>query len=179
MLIGLTGAAGCGKSTAAQHLIGVYGFLRVKLAEPLKDMLRAVGLTDDEIEGHLKEKPCAILCGNTPRHAMITLGTEWGRECIGSNFWTGLWTRKVERYLDEGHDIVVDDCRFQNEVEAIEALGGHVIKVIRPCNDLPAINHVSEAGVEAHMSLFNDGPVEILHHRLAGLMHHLPFKRTA
>jgi hypothetical protein len=181
MLIGFTGAAGCGKSTAAKHLVATYGFVRVRFAGPLKDMLKAIGLTDDHVDGHLKEVPCGLLCGKTPRHAMITLGTEWGRDLIHPTLWTTLWRHQVNQVLDEGGDVVVDDVRFPNEVAALEALGGHLIKVIRPGAELPVINHVSEAGVEGHMSLFNDGPVEILHHRLAGFVHHLPLttRRTA
>ncbi len=47
--------------------------------------------TEDKIEGSLKAKPCSLLAGKTPRHAMQTLGTEWGRNCIGDGFWINLW----------------------------------------------------------------------------------------
>jgi hypothetical protein len=49
---------------------------QVKFAGPLKSMCMALGLTEAHIEGHLKEVPCELLCGQTPRHAMQTLGTE-------------------------------------------------------------------------------------------------------
>jgi hypothetical protein len=179
MLIAFTGAAGSGKSTASRFLVEERGFTLVKFAAPLKDMLRAIGLTEDEIEGHLKEKPCATLCGRSPRHAMITLGTEWGRDLIDDGFWVSLWARRVARILDEGGSVVTDDCRFDNEAAAVEGLGGSIVKVIRPGADMPVINHVSENGVAAHLSIFNDGPPEILRYRVDGLIHWLPLKRLA
>ena len=41
MIIGLAGAAGCGKSTAAAYLAERLGYARCRFATPLKDMLRA------------------------------------------------------------------------------------------------------------------------------------------
>jgi hypothetical protein len=78
-LIALTGYAGSGKSTLADILACEHGFTVVKFAGPLKAMLRALGLDEREIEGDLKEQPCQLLAGHTPRRAMQTLGTEWGR----------------------------------------------------------------------------------------------------
>lgn len=57
LIIGFTGLAGSGKSTAALHT----GYTRVRFAGPLKDMMRALGLTEQEIEGDRKEKPCNLL----------------------------------------------------------------------------------------------------------------------
>lgn len=54
----LTGEAGAGKSTIARELERLEGFARIRFAGPLKDMVRALGLTEREIEGDLKEQPC-------------------------------------------------------------------------------------------------------------------------
>jgi hypothetical protein len=139
-LIALTGLAGSGKSTVAQYLVEQHDFVRMKFAQGLKDMLRAIGLTDAHIEGHLKETPSTLLCGKTPREAMLTLGTEWGRDLIGQDLWCNILAQRVR---DSTHPcIVVDDCRFVNEARTIRALGGQVWKVVR---DVPtAINHRSE-----------------------------------
>ena len=142
-VIGFAGRAGSGKSAAADYLMGAYGFQRVKMAGPLKAALAAIGLSAREIEGDLKEAPCDLLCGKTPRHAMITLGTEWGREMIGPNFWTNTWERKARELLEQGFHVVCDDVRFPNEVEAIHALGGSVIRIERIGVSTGA--HVSEA----------------------------------
>ncbi|GHC61771.1 deoxynucleotide monophosphate kinase [Limoniibacter endophyticus] len=124
-VIALAGAAGSGKSTVADHLVDLHGYTRVKFAGPLKDMCRAIGLTDEHIEGGLKEVPADILQGKSPRQFMQALGTEFGRDMIGENFWVGLWEARAAQ-----HDrVVVDDCRFPNEAAAVRRLGGVVIKL--------------------------------------------------
>lgn len=124
-VVALTGAAGSGKSTAADYLILRHDYERVKFAGPLKDMCRAIGLTEDHIEGRLKEVPCDMLCGKTPRHLMQALGTELGRNLIGEDFWIRLWLHRVAA----AKRVVVDDCRFPNEAEAVRSLGGVIIKL--------------------------------------------------
>ena len=124
-VVALTGAAGSGKSTAADYLIRHHGYERVKFAGPLKDMMRALGFDDRHIEGDLKEMPLEELCGQTPRHAMQALGTAWGRRCIGEDFWIRMWRERSLRFAR----VVVDDCRFPNEAEAVRSLGGVIIKL--------------------------------------------------
>lgn len=133
-LIALTGYAGSGKSTVAKHLVDEKGFVLVKFASPLKDMLRSVGLTDEHIEGHLKEKPCDLLCGHSPRYAMQTLGTEWGRKIIGDSLWSNLWLSRVNLLLSSGRSVVTDDCRFENETLAAKSAGAYIIQLTRPDN---------------------------------------------
>lgn len=127
-VVAFTGLAGAGKSTAADILVK-RGYGRVKFAGPLKAMMRAIGLTDDHIEGNLKEIPHPWLQGQTPRYAMQTLGTEWGRNIIGEKFWTGLWWNTARDVVDAGGMVVTDDCRFPNELETIRSLGGVVIRI--------------------------------------------------
>lgn len=131
-LIALTGYAGSGKSTVARHLVEAHGFTLVKFASPLKQMLKCLGLGDREIEGDLKEKPHSVLCGKTPRHAMQTLGTEWGRDLIGSHLWVNVAVESVLACFDQGGSVVIDDLRFENEADAVRILGGEIISVVRP-----------------------------------------------
>ena len=153
-LVGISGRSGAGKSTAADVLVGS-GWVRVKFADPLKRMLRAIGLDDRHIEGDLKEKPCDLLAGQTPRHAMQTLGTEWGRQCIAPDLWTSLCRREILLCLSQGKSVVVDDVRFENEAEVIRALGGSVLRLNHGNNG--ADGHASEAGVVADMAYSNTG----------------------
>lgn len=142
-LVAFTGLAGSGKSTAAMHLVKRHGWQRVRFASPLKAMMAALGLSYEEIEGHLKEKRCDLLCGRTPRFAMQTIGTEWGRMTIGDD----LWIRAFERALPNEGRVVVDDCRYENEAEAVQAAGGVIIRIVRPGAGSGAAGHSSE-GVE-------------------------------
>lgn len=129
-VIAFSGLAGSGKSTAAEHLINRHGFTRVRFAGPLKAMMAALGLTPDEIEGHLKEQPCALLGGKTPRYAMQTIGTEWGRDIINRDLWIRAWRAAVDK-LPPGAPVVVDDCRFPNEADAVRAVGGVLVRIER------------------------------------------------
>ena len=95
MVIALTGLMNSGKSTVADYLVTHRDFVRLKFAQGLKEMMRALGLTDDEIEGVRKEMPCERLNGRTPRYAMQTLGTEWGRTHMGQDFWVNLLVQKA------------------------------------------------------------------------------------
>ena len=165
-LVGITGKAGSGKSTAAQVLLDA-GWVRVKFADPLKDMLRAfyrlAGLQPDiierKIEGDLKEVPCDLLCGQTPRWAMQSLGTDWGRKMIGVDLWLSIARRRIALAMAAGFDVVVDDVRFEDEADMIRELGGLVIGLERGDG---AGGHVSEAGVAPDIRHVNDGTLDEL-----------------
>lgn len=160
-LIALTGPAGSGKSTAAAAL-AEQGWTRTRFAAPLKAMLAALyaeaGLDAKavalRIEGGLKEAPCPILAGRTPRHAMQTLGTEWGREMIAPALWVRLWERRARALLDAGVRMVVEDVRFDDEADAVRSLGGLVVALERPRLAWSGA-HVSEAGVAADVAVVN------------------------
>jgi len=160
-VIALTGPAGSGKSTVSDYLAAHYGYTKTKFAKPLKDMMRAIGLDEDEIEGHMKEVPTPYLGMRTPRHAMQTLGTEWGRKCMGEDFWVDLWAHHAST-LD---CVVVDDCRFPNEAAAVRRMGGRVIRL----DGRGGIdgNHASEAGCGiADEVICNDGSIADLQARV-------------
>lgn len=150
-LIGFAGQAGSGKSVCANVLMD-RGYKRVKFADGLKEMLRALfrstGIEDFEIErrmeGDLKETPDDVLLDQTPRWAMQSLGQEWGRELIHPNLWVTIWEKAARSAMDDGFDVVVDDVRYVNEVNAIRNLGGAVHIVTRPASMLVRRDHPSE-----------------------------------
>ena len=144
-VIALAGRAGSGKSTLAKYLVENHGYTLVKFADILKDMLRSLGLTDYELEGDGKEKPCYLLGGKTPRLAMQTLGTEWGRLTIFPDIWVEAWYRRANDILQASGRVVCDDARFPNEIAAIHNIGGVAIEIIRPVTDSTiADSHISE-----------------------------------
>jgi hypothetical protein len=109
---------------------------RVKMADPLKQMFRRLlqvsDLPDDEIEamieGDLKEVPHPAINFKTPRHAMQTLGTEWGRVQMGGDFWVKTAERRISNAFSTGvKGVVVDDVRFANEADVIKRQGGMIV----------------------------------------------------
>ena len=169
-VIALTGLAGSGKSTASKYLVEKHGYQLVKFAGPIKDMLRSIGLSEAQIEGDLKEEPCAWLQGATPRHAMQTLGTQWGRACIGPSFWIELWVRRVQLILAAGGRVVVDDCRFPNEADEVRKLGGVVWQLVGRGGI--AGSHESEAGCgRPDVWIDNTGDIASLHCHISDVLH--------
>lgn len=156
-LVGLSGYAGAGKSTASAELVRM-GFQRRKFAAPLKGMMRALLLAQGAdaaerermIEGDLKEVPTVYLNGQTPRWAMQTLGTDWGRALISESLWADAAVRDVTG------NAVFDDVRFDNEADAIRSRGGVIIEVRRHGVG-PVNNHASERPPEPDHIVFNDG----------------------
>lgn len=155
-LVAINGLKHSGKTTAAQVLVDA-GWVRVKFAGPLKDMLRTLDLDDRHLEGDLKEVPCDLLCGQTPRWAMQSLGTEWGRDLIGVDLWGGIARRRIADALAAGKSVVVDDLRFESEAAAIRAMGGVVLRIERP--GLVGGGHASETPVVADIVHENSGTV--------------------
>lgn len=162
-VVALTGLAGSGKSTLADYLIARHGYIRVKFAGPLKQMARAIGLTDAHIEGALKELPCPLLQGKTPRFFMQQLGTQFGRDTVGQGFWTGLWGRTANDVLDHGGRVITDDCRFDNEADMVRGFGGVVVEL--QGRGGIAGEHSSEQGVDADLVLHNMGTIAELQAR--------------
>ena len=142
MIIGFCGLAGSGKTTAARALVAL-GFVRAPFAAPLKRMFAALALgPPDGVDPRAwAETPHALLCGKTPRQALQTLGTEWGRTLIGEDLWVRLWAAEAARHAH----VVADDVRFANEAEAIRMAGGIVIRIERAGAGSPSGGtHVSE-----------------------------------
>lgn len=165
LIIGLSGRIGCGKSTIAEHLELAHGYHRHRMAGPLKAMMRCLGLDDRHIEGSLKEQPCDVLGGATPRYAMQTIGTEWGRDLIHKDLWANAWAAT----LPAAGDVVCEDVRFQNEAEAVRAAGGVVIRIERECETGSV--HVSEKSLpEPDFAITNDVDIAYLLGKIDGMI---------
>lgn len=132
--IGLSGFARSGKTTAADYLQQRYGYTRLHIADPLRDMLAALlrrfGMNSPEIHYYLEGggKESVIPClGVTSRHAQISLGTEWGRELIGPDLWANCWNYTASSVSAAMNDSV----RFPNEENSIRRLNGFTILIVR------------------------------------------------
>jgi GTPase SAR1 family protein len=161
-LIGLAGPAGCGKSTIAKTIVErtpslthsgfdeYDGAERHRFAGPIKAMLRALGLTEAQVDGDEKELPCALLGGETPRRAMQRLG-DWGR-AIDLDLWVNATMLRVDDDLAADKLVVIDDVRFDNEARAVKARGGIIVRLERDTTSIAATSgHASEVGVSSNL----------------------------
>lgn len=181
MIIGLCGPAGSGKDTIADYLVKKHGFVKMANADLLKRIVQQVfAFTDEQLWGpsEMRNAPdkryprkhgpilltgacacCGLVAGDpnwtecymTPRFALQSLGTEWGRMCF-ENIWvrrllglvqdlqTGRYFYDAKRGLCSWTpvgdmvgkmNVVISDVRFLNELEAIKAAGGKAVRVMR------------------------------------------------
>ena len=177
-IVAFTGPKGAGKDTASESLID-NGYVLLKFADPLKDMLRTFlqhwGETGENIErmieGDLKEVPHEAFGGRTTRHAMQTLGTEWGRMLISPYIWTNVFKRRANRE----ERVVVTDMRFLNETAAVKEVDdcAVLVRIVRSERDGPTDDmHPSEVeqwSLPVHHVVHNLGTIEELKQQIQDL----------
>lgn len=190
-VIGITGMAGSGKSTAALWLVKNHNMAqRMSFAYSLKRMTRELlrdvlpkGWEHDSAsyvsDPVLKETPIPFIGNMTPRHLMQTLGTEWGRTALHPDFWIWIASGKLERMLGSSFKksakvpikAVFEDVRFANEAEMIRAYGGVIVRIERAnTGGTSASAHTSEdLDFEVDYTVANDGTEDDLHAALAAL----------
>lgn len=145
MIIGICGVARSGKSVSAAILQNKLGFKEHSFAAPIREFVWKLLDVDAATFETIKDKPHPLLSGKTPRYAMQTLGTEWGRDTISQTLWIDVCIHKAKNHPG---NVVISDVRFENEAAAIRNAGGIIIKIVR--KDAPFIqtpNHSSEAGI--------------------------------
>ena len=141
MIIGLLAKKRHGKDTVADYLVEKYGFKKFSLADTLKDACKILfGFDDEQLYGDKKEE-IDPKWKVSPRKMFQYLGTDIFRKQmadvipdIEDKFWVKSLEIKIINTLKENNNqnIIVADCRFQNEVDMIHNLGGTVIKIVRP-----------------------------------------------
>jgi len=176
-IIAFIGKKRSGKDIATNYLCNMYDFVPMKVAQGLKDGVKVMfGLTDDQIEGSVKEVNDARY-GVTPRQIMQFVGTEMMQyklqeliPGIGRSF----WIRKLCETIKQKHpnkNIAISDVRFCHEVDELRKEFGTnvlIVRICRPCipdNDL----HISEQeykNIIPDFTIINDSSIEHFHHQL-------------
>lgn len=140
MIIGVCGFIGSGKDTIADYLVNIHQFRRESFANTLKDACAAVfGWDRTMLEGRTKQARewreqvdewWSKRLGQviTPRWVLQYWGTEVCRRAFHDDIWIASLENKLRTSQD---DVVISDCRFPNEISAIRAQGGIVIRVVR------------------------------------------------
>lgn len=136
MLIGFSGKKGSGKSYFADYLVNNKLFIKLSFASPLKEITKILfNLSDEDVKDPIKKELINPKFNASPRELMQWLGTDIMREEFNKKFnysgsiWIDNVKDRVKTLLDNNKDVVIDDVRFQNEVDMIHSLGGIVINL--------------------------------------------------
>lgn len=138
MIIGFCGKKGSGKTYFSNYLVKKFKFHLLSFATPLKEATKIIfNLTDDEVKNPNKKEIIIPRLNASPRQLMQWMGTEVMRENFNKtfNYQGSIWVDNVKEQIksllskDEHMNIVIDDVRFQNEIDMIHELGGIVIQI--------------------------------------------------
>ena len=139
-VVGVVGFINSGKGTVGDILVNEFGYDQDSWANSLKDATASVFGWDRELlEGVTNESRAwreerdewwsdRLKMDITPRWVLQYVGTDVFR----NTFHTEIWVASLEnRVRNSNSNIVITDCRFFNEVDAIRNIGGTVIRVRR------------------------------------------------
>lgn len=133
MLIGITGHKFSGKSTVANLLLLALNYEVDSFARPLKEIVCALsGCTMGQLEDYdFKENVIVpehlwAFCANE-KHNYRSLLQGMGDYLRSKN--PDIFIDSV--FVGDTSNIIISDCRFPNEAEAIKKRGGIIIKVVR------------------------------------------------
>jgi hypothetical protein len=182
MLIGVFGKKYHGKDSVSDYIVKKYGFQKEALAKPLKDATKILfGFTDEQLYTDKKEEVDPYW-NIKPRAVLQYFGTEVMRKDINrimphinDNFWID---RIIKIYDDSklynaNANIIVSDCRFINEKNAIKNKNGIIIKVVRPSIET---NDTHESEIQIDMIndydyvIINDGTLNELDKKIDSIM---------
>ena len=141
MIIGVCGFIGSGKDTIADYLVNLHHFRRESFANTLKDAVSAVfGWDRMMLEGRTKQArewreqvdPWWAQRLSIPHLTPRFILQQWGTEVCRKGFHNDIWIASLENKLRNSRDdVVISDCRFPNEINAIKQAGGIVVRVVR------------------------------------------------
>ena len=159
-VLGVSGYAGSGKDAVAEVLVSRHGFERAAFADALKELAYKadpmVSPDGRRLSGVVDEIGWDLAKTELPevRKTLQRFGTA-AREVLGEDVWVDALFRRHR----ETRCLVVSDVRLPNEMEAVRARGGRVVRVVRPGVG-PVNGHISETALdhaELDAVIDNDG----------------------
>jgi energy-coupling factor transporter ATP-binding protein EcfA2 len=146
LLIGISGPIGSGKSTLARGLVDLLELTSMRgavipFASGLKEIatwykdtdraakameyFRSLGYSKDKaynamrvLEYAFTEYP--VVAGSKPRRLLQAIGTEVGRDTLGTDVWIKDVHKRIHDLRNKPHLVFHDDMRFLNEREAVD-----------------------------------------------------------
>lgn len=140
MIIVFVGAIGSGKTTGANLLKTHFHFEEIAFAEPIKQFAISLGFDFQNVYGSQEEKEKVNShFGISGRQFMQTFGTDIMRNnstCFPTidNIWVKCAEIKIENALKLNKNVVISDCRFEDEMAMLKKYNAIFIKLTRPCD---------------------------------------------
>ncbi len=193
-IIMLTGSIGVGKSQVASFL-RTEGFKEYAFASPLKQIAKALGFSDKEVNGTQEEKLVVNpFWGVSGREFLQTFGSEVCRDFLPTvlpAMFPGkppqtLWCRLAQKFVqdtvaaDKQASIVFSDGRFPDEADFVRSVGGVVVRIERPSltaastTEHKVASHQSEQGtssIHPDYVIINDGTLRQLEEAINTVVH--------
>lgn len=166
-IVAISGKQGSGKTTMATALVKLYSGTHMKFAGPLYEMHEAIRAVLAKYGIEMPKKVGELL---------QYLGTEFGRKLFGDDVWVRCIhnailnaTEQLDRWNDKAF-IVVDDARFENELDMFlrlrDTCDDFTILTIRLDADEKTrklraegwrdnVNHASETGLDLRLDDFD------------------------
>jgi hypothetical protein len=155
--ISISGPAGAGKDYVARHLIEVEGFTKLSFAEPLKRVCAIItGVPTPDVDAIKDGRDGPDKAGRM-RAVLQNVGVR-ARELWSESVWVDNLLGRVKA-LGPNARIVVTDCRFRNEFDALRAAGFRMVRVDAPTEFYrlhgEAALHPSERDLDGYLDRFD------------------------
>jgi hypothetical protein len=203
MLIGICGFQSSGKDTITEYLIKEYGFIKLSFASTIKDIISVMfGWPRDKLEGLTKEDRLwreqidpwwsekLKIPDLSPRYTMQYIGTDLFRKHFHTDIWVKIIENKINNYLHQNdkQNIIISDCRFENEINMIIMLGGKIIQVHREIpswfykyrdgeypEEIKSIHNSELEWIRCHKdyNIENDGTIEQLYRNVSEIIKYI------
>ena len=183
-IVVLCGPKRCGKDTAADYLRNNHGYIKVAIADNLKQACQIMfNLSKDQVE-HGEKDIIDGRYGVTPRNILQFMGTEVMQYKINELIPTLGRTLWINTLIDQMNTlykhakIVITDMRFLHECTALlNQYGSDVvfIKIVKP-DVLGNDCHVSENEfnkIPVHHVLKNQGTIDAYHENIKQLINQI------
>ena len=142
LTIGLVGQRNAGKTQVADRLVEKFGFEMLGFSDPIYEIVKVFGFTDQQIQNKkFRELPLDLLGGKSLYEFMVAIGDQFGRNMVQEDLWADLLFSRVKTAKSDR--IVVQNVRYPNEFEKCRARGAIMI------------------GIETHLPLLSEVPAEV------------------
>lgn len=132
-LVSFRGAMHAGKTTASDHLAYTYGYKKLSFAAAVKiELFDLLNCSNDRlsvedadkvkwVNDHKEELRFTLQRFATDRHRFDD-----------PDYWLDKVTPCIHEEFAKGNRVVIDDARFENEIEMLYTLGAASVLILRP-----------------------------------------------